>query len=82
MNNQLSLEDARKAQEQLAKQFKEIGRSLILSNKDTWELFLYWIESDVIPREVLPLLESVLLGRPIVPIEVYGDMATEALKKF
>ena len=54
MNNQLSLEDARKAQKQLARQFNAIGRSLVLSNNETWELFLEQKESEVIPREVLP----------------------------
>ena len=82
MNNQLSLEDARKAQKQLAKQFNAIGRSLVLSNNETWELFLEQKESEIIPREVLPVLKSVLLGKPIVPIEVYRDMAADALKKF
>ena len=81
MNNQLSLDDVRRAQEQLAKQFIELGRSLVLSNEQTWELFLKQKESDVIPREFLPIAKSVLLGKPIVPIEVYRDIAAECLKE-
>ena len=82
MNNQLSLEDARKAQKQLASQFNAIGRSLVLSNNETGELFLEQKESEIIPREVLHVVKSVLLGKPIVPIEVYRDMAAGSLKKF
>ena len=82
MNNQLSLEDARKAQKQLAKQFNAIGRSLVLSNNETWKLFLEQKESEIIPREFLTVLKSVLLGKPIVPMEVYRDMAAHSLKKF
>jgi len=82
MNNQLSLDDARKAQEQLATQFNQIGRSLVLSNEKTWELFLKQKESDIIPRESLPIIKSILLGNPNVPIQVYRDIAAEALKKY
>ena len=81
MNNQLSLDDARKSQVQLVTQFNQIGRSLILSNEETWKLFLEQEESDVIPREHLPIIKSVLLGRPIVPIEVFRDMSSDVLKK-
>tara|TARA_R100001443_G_scaffold40427_1_gene53859 strand:- start:467 stop:844 length:378 start_codon:yes stop_codon:yes gene_type:complete len=81
MNNQISLDDARKSQEQLAKQFNQIGRSLVLSNKETWKLFLAQEESDVIPREHLPLIKSVLLGRPSVPIDVYRDLTFSILQK-
>jgi len=82
MNNQLSLDDARKAQEQLATQFTKIGRSLVISDEKVWELFLEQKESDRIPKEFLPIVKSILLGKPIVPIDVYRDIAAEALKKY
>ena len=82
MRGQISLEDARTAQEQLNEQFNKVGRLLVLSNEETWKLFLEQEESDIIPREHLPVIESVLVGRPIVPIEVFRDMSFEALKKF
>ena len=82
MNNQLSLDDVRKAQEHLAKQFNELGRSLVLSNQETWELFLEQEESKLIPETFLPIAKSVLLGRPSIPIEMFRDMVAQALKKF
>ena len=81
MNNQISLKDTRKAQKQLARQFNAIGRSLVLSNKETWALFLEQEESEVIPRDHLPAVESIFLGNPIIPIEVFRDKVVEVLKK-
>ena len=82
MNNQLSLDDVRKYQDLLAKQFNEVGRSLVLSNQETWTLFLAQEESDIIPKEHLAVVESILLGRPIITIEVFRDLATEVLKEY
>ena len=81
MNKQLSIEDLQKYQDLLARQFNEIGRSLVLNNKETWELFLEQQESDIIPRDHLPAVESILLGSPNIPIEVFRDIATDVLKK-
>ena len=82
MNKQISLDDARIAQEHLAKQFNKLARSLVLSNQETWELFLEQEESKLIPEMFLPVVKSILLGKPSIPIELYRDMVTDALKKF
>ena len=82
MYDQLTLNDARKYQQLLAKQFNEVGRTLVLSNQETWELFLTQEESNEIPREHLPVIKSILLGRPNVPIDVFRDLAAERLKKY
>ena len=82
MYDQLTLKDARKYQQLLAKQFNEVGRTLVLSNQKTWELFLAQEESNEIPREHLPVIKSILLGRPNVPIDVFRDLAAERLKKY
>jgi len=82
MNKQISLDDARIAQEHLAKQFNELGRSLVLSNQETWELFLEQEESKLIPEMFLPVVKSIFLGKPSISIELYRDMVTDALKKF
>ena len=82
MNNQLSLDDARMAQEHLTKQFNELGRSLVLSNQETWELFLEQEESKLIPETFLPVVKSIFLGKPNIPIEMYRDIVDKALKKF
>jgi hypothetical protein len=81
MNKQLSIEDLQKYQNLLARQFNEVGRSLVLTNKETWALFLEQEESEIIPRDHLPALKSILLGSPNIPIEVFRDIATEVLKK-
>lgn len=81
MNEQLSLKDLQKYQNLLARQFNEVGRSLVLTNKETWALFLEQQESDIIPRDHLPAVESILLGSPNLPIEVFRDIATGVLKK-
>ena len=81
MKEHLSIKDLQKYQNLLAKQFNEIGRSLVLNNKETWALFLAQKESDIIPRDHLPAVESILLGRPNIPIEVFRDIATGVLKK-
>ena len=81
MKEQLSLEDLQKYQNLLAIQFNELGRSLVLTNKETWTLFLEQKESDIIPRDHLPAVESILLGSPNIPIEVFRDIATGVLKK-
>jgi hypothetical protein len=81
MKAHLSIKDLEKYQYLLAKQFNELGRSLILSNKETWAMFLEQEESDIIPRDHLPAVESILLGSPIIPIEKFSDIATEVLKK-
>ena len=82
MYDQLTLNDARKYQQLLAKQFNEVGRTLVLSNQKTWELFLAQEESNEIPSEHLPVIKSILLGRPNVPIDVFRDLAAERLKKY
>ena len=82
MNHQLTLEDTEKYLNLLAKQFNEVGRSQILSNEKTWALFLAQKESDVIPREHLTVVESILLGRPIITVEVFRDLATQVLKEY
>ena len=81
MKEQLSIKDLQKYQHLLAKQFNEVGRSLVLSNKETWAIFLEQEESDIIPRDHLPAVEGILLGRPTIPIEVFRDIAVEVLKK-
>ena len=81
MKEQLSIKDLEKYQNLLAKQFNELGRSLVLSNKETWAMFLEQKESDIIPRDHLPAVESILLGSPNIPIEMFRDIATEVLKK-
>ena len=81
MKEQLSLKDLQKYQDLLARQFNEVGRSLVLTNKETWALFLEQQESDIIPRDHLPAVESILLGSPNIPIEVFRDIATGVLKK-
>ena len=82
MRKQLTLKDVQKYQDLLAKQFNEVGRSLVLSNQETWKLFLAQEESDIIPREHLAVVESILLGRPIIDIEVFRNLATEVLKEY
>ena len=82
MRKQLTLEDVQKYQDLLAKQFNEVGRSLVLSNQETWELFLAQEESDIIPRGHLAVVESILLGRPIITLEIFRDLATEVLKEY
>ena len=82
MNHQLTLEDTEKYLNLLAKQFNEVGRSQILSNEKTWALFLAQKESDVIPREHLTVVESILLGRPIITVEVFRDLATQVLREY
>ena len=81
MKAPLTDKDFQKYQYLLAKQFNEVGRSLVLSNKETWAIFLEQEESDIIPRYHLPAIESILLGNPIIPIEVFRDIACEVLKK-
>ena len=82
MRKQLTLKDVQKYQDLLAKQFNEVGRSLVLSNQETWTLFLAQEESDIIPREHLAVVESILLGRPIISIEVFRNLATDVLKQY
>ena len=82
MKTQLTLEDVQKYQDLLAKQFNEVGRSLVLSNQETWELFLAQEESNIIPREHLAVVESILLGRSIISLEVFRNLATEVLKEY
>ena len=82
MRKQLTLKDVQKYQDLLAKQFNEVGRSLVLSNQETWTLFLAQEESDIIPREHLAVVESILLGHPIITIEVFRNLATEVLKEY
>ena len=81
MKDKLSIKDLKKYQNLLAIQFNEVGRSLVLTNKETWAMFLAQKESNIIPRDHLPAVESILLGSPIIPIEVFRDIAAEVLKK-
>ena len=82
MTEQLTLEDTEKYLNLLAKQFNEVGRSQILSNEKTWAMFLAQKESDVIPREHLTVVESILLGRPIITVEVFRELATQVLREY
>ena len=82
MNHLLTLEDTEKYLNLLAKQFNEVGRLELLSNEKTWAMFLAQEESDKIPREHLTVVESILLGRPIITVEVFRDLATQVLKEY
>ena len=82
MNHPLTLEDTEKYLKLLAKQFNEVGRSEVLSNEKTWAMFLAQKESDVIPREHLTVVESILLGRPIITVETFRDLATQVLREY
>ena len=81
MKEQLSLKDLQKYQDLLARQLNEVKRSLVLTIKETWALFLEQKESDIIPRDHLPAVERLVLGSPNIPIEVFRDIATGVLKK-
>ena len=81
MKAQIDNNDLQKYQDLLAKQFNELGRSLVLSNKEVWEMFLDQEESDIIPRDHLPVVESILLGNPIITIEEFKNIAVEVLNK-
>jgi len=81
MDSVLTLKDLLKYQDLLAKQFSEIGRLSLLSNTETWELFLEQEESDIIPRDHLPAVKGILFGSPTLSIEVFRDVATGVLKK-
>ena len=81
MKEKLTNNDFQTYQDLLAKQFNEVGRSLVLSNKETWAMFLAQKESDIIPRDHLPAVKSILLGSPNIPIEMFRDIATGVLKK-
>ena len=81
MDSVLTLKDLLKYQDLLAKQFSEIGRLSLLSNTETWELFLAQEESDIIPRDHLPAVKAILFGSPTLSIEVFRDVATGVLKK-
>ena len=82
MTKQLTLEDTEKYLNLLAKQFNEVGRLELLSNEKTWAMFLAQEESDIIPRENLPVIESIFLGNPIIPIEAFRDIATNVLREY
>ena len=73
MNNQLTLKDAQKYQNLLANQFNEIARSLVLSNDETWELFLKQKESEVLDPVYLPIIKGVLFSQPAMSIKDYRD---------
>ena len=73
MNNQLTLKDAQKYQNLLARQFNEIARSLVLSNNETWELFLKQKESEVLDPVHFPIIKGVLFSQPAMSIKDYRD---------
>ena len=79
MNNPLTLKDAQKYQNLLARQFNEIGRSLILSNDETWEMFLNQKESEVINSAHLPIIKGVLFNQPTISIKDYRDALCEVI---
>tara|TARA_A100001011_G_scaffold183768_1_gene192599 strand:+ start:428 stop:781 length:354 start_codon:yes stop_codon:yes gene_type:complete len=73
MNNQLTLKDAQKYQNLIARQFNEIARSLVLSNDETWELFLKQKESEFLDPVHLPIIKAVLFSLPAMTIKDYRD---------
>ena len=73
MNNQLTLKDAQKYQNLLAQQFTEIARSLIMTNEETWNMFLEQKESEVLDPVYLPIIKGVLFSKPAMSIKDYRD---------
>ena len=61
MNNQLTLKDAQKYQNLIARQFNEIARSLVLSNDETWELFLKQKETEFLDPVHLHIIKRFYL---------------------
>ena len=45
-------------------------------------MFLAQEESNIIPRENLPVIESIFLGSPMIPIEAFRDIATNVLREY
>ena len=73
MNNKLTLKDAQKYQNLLAQQFTQIARSLIMTNEETWEVFLKQKESEVLDPVHLPIIKGVLFSQQAMSIKDYRD---------
>ena len=74
MKEQLTLKDAQKYQNLLATQFNQIARSLVITNEETWELFLKQRESEAIDQVHLPIIKGVLFSKPAMSIKDYRDI--------
>tara|TARA_B100000965_G_scaffold190783_1_gene159241 strand:- start:2084 stop:2434 length:351 start_codon:yes stop_codon:yes gene_type:complete len=81
MTNQLKLKDAKKIQRLVADQFKEIGKIEMLSEEETWSMFLKQAETKEIDPKNLPMVKGILFGNSTLAIKDYTELLVKVIKK-
>ena len=79
MTNELTLKDSKKYSDLLSKQFNKIGRYEMISNEETWALFLKQPLVQEIDPSHLPIIKSILFGKPTLSIKDYRDALVEVI---
>ena len=81
MDSVLTLKDAQKYQDLLAKQFSEVALTFNLSEDQTWELFLNQETSSELYQEYLPTIKGVMQGKTTLLIKDWRDMVVGSIQK-
>ena len=79
MTNELTLKASKKYSDLLSKQFNKIGRSEMISNEETWALFLKQPLAKKIDPCHLPIVKGIFFGKPTLSIKDYRDALVEVI---
>ena len=77
MDSTLTLKDAQKYRDLLAKQFTEITKS----DEQSWETFTRQKDFGVIATEYVPIIKGILQGNATISIKDYRDALVGAIKQ-
>ena len=81
MTQELTLKDAKKYQDLLAKQFLEMARTNFVSSEKLWDNFLNHPKTKEIDVRHLPIVKGILLGKPTLAIKDYRDALLEVVQE-
>lgn len=81
MTQELTLKDAKKYQDLLAKQFLEMARTNFVTTEKLWNNFLDHPKTKGIDMRHLPIVKGILFGKPTLSIKDYRDALLEVVQE-
>ena len=81
MDSVLTLKDAQKYQDLLAKQFSEVAQTSNISNEECWQLFLNQEPTQKVPQDNLPTIKEVLNGNSSLLLKDWRNIIIDNIKR-
>jgi len=81
MTEVLTLKDAQKYQDLLAKQFSEVAQTSNISSEECWQLFLDQEPTQKVPQDNLPTIKEVLNGNSSLLLKDWRNIIIDNIKR-